>query len=79
MAGDAGRPLALAKAIEAAALSMRSSPRVRSRSSPWTDEAFQKLAGTIESLLKPENKEKSASILKFHDSARPIPTGRQAR
>jgi len=32
-----------------------------------TDEAFAKLpAGTVESLLKPENKEKLASILKFH-------------
>jgi len=32
-----------------------------------TDEAFAKLpAGTVESLLKPENKEKLAAILKFH-------------
>jgi transforming growth factor-beta-induced protein len=32
-----------------------------------TDEAFAKLpAGTVESLLKPENKEKLAGILKFH-------------
>jgi uncharacterized surface protein with fasciclin (FAS1) repeats len=32
-----------------------------------TDEAFAKLpAGTVESLLKPENKEKLASILKYH-------------
>lgn len=32
-----------------------------------TDEAFEKLpAGTVESLLKPENKEKLAAILKFH-------------
>jgi len=32
-----------------------------------TDEAFAKLpAGTVESLLKPENKEKLATILKFH-------------
>jgi len=32
-----------------------------------TDDAFAKLpAGTIESLLKPENKDKLASILKFH-------------
>lgn len=32
-----------------------------------TDDAFAKLpAGTVESLLKPENKEKLASILKFH-------------
>lgn len=32
-----------------------------------TDEAFAKLpAGTLESLLKPENKDKLASILKFH-------------
>lgn len=32
-----------------------------------TDEAFAKLpAGTVESLLKPENREKLASILKYH-------------
>src|SRR5829696_3883144 len=32
-----------------------------------TDEAFKKLpAGTVESLLKPENKEKLVSILKYH-------------
>jgi uncharacterized surface protein with fasciclin (FAS1) repeats len=32
-----------------------------------TDEAFSKLPrGTVESLLKPENKEKLASILKYH-------------
>lgn len=32
-----------------------------------TDEAFKKLpAGTVESLLKPENKAKLASILKYH-------------
>ena len=32
-----------------------------------TDEAFAKLpAGTVDSLLKPENKEKLASILKYH-------------
>jgi uncharacterized surface protein with fasciclin (FAS1) repeats len=32
-----------------------------------TDEAFAKLpAGTVESLLKPENKEKLVSILKYH-------------
>lgn len=32
-----------------------------------TDEAFKKLpAGTVETLLKPENKDKLASILKFH-------------
>jgi transforming growth factor-beta-induced protein len=32
-----------------------------------TDEAFAKLpAGTVENLLKPENKEKLAAILKFH-------------
>lgn len=32
-----------------------------------TDEAFEKLpAGTVESLLKPENKEKLIAILKYH-------------
>lgn len=32
-----------------------------------TDEAFSKLpAGTVESLLKPENKDKLAAILKYH-------------
>ena len=32
-----------------------------------TDEAFKKLpAGTVEELLKPENKEKLAAILKYH-------------
>ncbi len=32
-----------------------------------TDDAFAKLpAGTVESLLKPENKDKLASILKYH-------------
>mgnify|MGYP000989605733 CR=1 FL=1 len=33
----------------------------------FTDDAFKKLpAGTVETLLKPENKEKLAAILKFH-------------
>ncbi|MEN9675265.1 MAG: hypothetical protein RIS76_1161 [Verrucomicrobiota bacterium] len=32
-----------------------------------TDEAFKKLpAGTVENLLKPENKEKLAAVLKYH-------------
>ena len=39
-----------------------------------TDEAFAKLpAGTLEDLLKPENKEKLASILTYHVVAKKVP------
>ena len=39
-----------------------------------TDEAFAKLpAGTVESLLKPENKEKLAGILTYHVLAGKVP------
>jgi len=40
-----------------------------------TDEAFGKLpAGTVENLLKPENKEKLAQILKYHVVAARVPS-----
>jgi uncharacterized surface protein with fasciclin (FAS1) repeats len=67
VAGNAGSFTTLTAAIKAAGLT-----DVLSGKGPFTvfaptDEAFQKLpAGTLESLLKPENKEKLASILKFH-------------
>lgn len=40
-----------------------------------TDDAFKKLpAGTVEDLLKPENKDKLAAILKYHVVASAIPS-----
>jgi uncharacterized surface protein with fasciclin (FAS1) repeats len=40
-----------------------------------TDDAFKKLpAGTVEDLLKPENKDKLAAILKYHVVASSIPS-----
>ncbi len=42
-----------------------------------TDEAFEKLPkGTVESLLKPENKEKLASILKYHVISGKVPAAK---
>lgn len=42
-----------------------------------TDEAFEKLPkGTVESLLKPENKEKLAAILKYHVVAGKYPASK---
>lgn len=67
VAGDAGSFTILAKAIQAAGLTDALKSKGPFTVFAPTDEAFQKLpAGTIESLLKPENKEKLASILKFH-------------
>ena len=41
-----------------------------------TDDAFAKLpAGTVETLLKPENKEKLKSILTYHVVAGSVPSG----
>ncbi len=67
VAGDAGSFTILAKAIQAAGLVDALKSKGPFTVFAPTDEAFQKLpAGTIENLLKPENKEKLASILKFH-------------
>ena len=67
VAGDAGSFTILAKAIQAAGLADALKSKGPFTVFAPTDEAFQKLpAGTIENLLKPENKEKLASILKFH-------------
>ena len=42
-----------------------------------TDEAFAKLPkGTVENLLKPENKEKLISILKFHVVSAKVPASK---
>jgi uncharacterized surface protein with fasciclin (FAS1) repeats len=67
VAGEAGSFTILAKAIQAAGLVDALKSKGPFTVFAPTDQAFQKLpAGTIESLLKPENKEKLASILKFH-------------
>jgi uncharacterized surface protein with fasciclin (FAS1) repeats len=67
VAAEAGSFSTLAAAVKAAGLT-----EVLSGKGPFTvfaptDEAFQKLPpGTVENLLKAENKDKLASILKFH-------------
>lgn len=67
VAAEAGSFSTLAAAIKAAGLTDALSGTGPFTVFAPTDEAFQKLpAGTLESLLKPENKEKLASILKFH-------------
>jgi len=67
VAGEAGSFSTLAAAIKAAGLTEALSGKGPFTVFAPTDEAFQKLpAGTLENLLKPENKEKLASILKFH-------------
>jgi len=67
VAAEAGSFSTLAAAIKAAGLADALSGKGPFTVFAPTDEAFAKLpAGTVESLLKPENKEKLASILKFH-------------
>jgi len=67
VAGEAGSFTILAAAIKAAGLTEALSGKGPFTVFAPTDEAFKKLpAGTVENLLKPENKEKLASILKFH-------------
>lgn len=67
VAADAGSFSTLLAAINAAGLAEALSGKGPFTVFAPTDEAFKKLpAGTVESLLKPENKEKLAAILKFH-------------
>lgn len=67
VAAEAGSFSTLVAAIKAAGLAEALSGKGPFTVFAPTDEAFQKLpAGTLESLLKPENKEKLAAILKFH-------------
>jgi transforming growth factor-beta-induced protein len=67
VAGEAGSFSTLAAAIEAAGLTGALSGAGPFTVFAPTDEAFAKLPqGTVEDLLKPENKEKLAAILKFH-------------
>ena len=67
VAGETGSFTTLAAAIKAAGLTEALSGKGPFTVFAPTDEAFQKLpAGTLEMLLKPENKEKLVSILKFH-------------
>ena len=67
MAGKAGTFKTLLAAAKAAGLvEVLSGDKPLTVFAP-TDDAFAKLpAGTVDSLLKPENKEKLAAILKFH-------------
>lgn len=63
----AGQFTILAKALEAAGLVETLKSDGKFTVFAPTDDAFKKLpAGTIESLLKPENKEKLKAILLFH-------------
>ncbi len=67
VAADAGSFTTLAKALDAAGLTEALTGKGPFTVFAPTDEAFQKLpAGTLENLLKPENKAKLQSILKFH-------------
>lgn len=64
---EAGQFTILAKALEAAGLVDALKAKGKFTVFAPTDEAFQKLpAGTIENLLKPENKEKLKAILLYH-------------
>jgi uncharacterized surface protein with fasciclin (FAS1) repeats len=67
VAAKAGKFKTLLSAVQAAGLSeVLSGPGPFTVFAP-TDEAFAKLPdGTVESLLKPENREKLAAILKYH-------------
>lgn len=67
VAGEAGSFSTLAAAINAAGLTDALKGKGPFTVFAPTDEAFQKLpAGTLEMLLKPENKDKLAAILKLH-------------
>jgi uncharacterized surface protein with fasciclin (FAS1) repeats len=67
VAGEAGSFTTLAAAIKAAGLTDSLSGKGPFTVFAPTDEAFQKLpGGALENLLKPENKETLASILKLH-------------
>jgi uncharacterized surface protein with fasciclin (FAS1) repeats len=67
VAGAAGSFTTLAAAIKAAGLSEALSGKGPFTVFAPTDEAFRKLpAGTVETLLKPENKDKLAAVLKLH-------------
>lgn len=64
---EAGQFTILAKALEAAGLVEALKGKGKFTVFAPTDEAFNKLpAGTIENLLKPENKEKLKAILLYH-------------
>lgn len=64
---DAGQFKILGKAIEAAGLTDALKAKGKYTVFAPTDEAFAKLpAGTLEILLKPENKEKLKAILLYH-------------
>lgn len=64
---EAGQFTILAKALEAAGLIDALKAKGKFTVFAPTDEAFRKLpAGTIENLLKPENKEKLKAILLYH-------------
>jgi uncharacterized surface protein with fasciclin (FAS1) repeats len=64
---EAGQFTILAKALEAAGLVEALKGKGKFTVFAPTDEAFQKLpAGTLETLLKPENKEKLKAILLYH-------------
>lgn len=67
VAGDAGSFTTLAKAIQAAGLAETLKGKGPFTVFAPTDEAFAKLpAGTLENLLKPENKDQLKAILTFH-------------
>jgi uncharacterized surface protein with fasciclin (FAS1) repeats len=64
---ETGQFTILAKALEAAGLVDALKAKGKFTVFAPTDEAFQKLpAGTLENLLKPENKEKLKAILLYH-------------
>jgi len=73
----AGQFNTLVAAVKAAGLAEAlSSPGPFTVFAP-TDEAFKKLpAGTIDTLLKPENKEKLVSILKYHVVSGKVPASK---
>ena len=67
VAAGAGQFKTLVAAVKAAGLAETLSGKGPFTVFAPTDEAFAKLpAGTVESLLKPENKEKLAGILTYH-------------
>jgi uncharacterized surface protein with fasciclin (FAS1) repeats len=67
VASGAGQFGTLVAAVKAAGLADTLSSKGPFTVFAPTDEAFSKLPpGTVEGLLKPENKEKLASILKYH-------------
>src|SRR6187399_2161974 len=67
VAADAGQFKTLVAAVKAAGLAETLSGKGPFTVFAPTDEAFAKLPkGTVDSLLKPENKEKLTSILTYH-------------